>query len=1147
MQNKGFDYYAFISYNHKDAKWAKQLQRQLEHYRLPSALYKEQPELPKRITPVFLDSSDLVARSSLLESLRAKLDASNYLIVLCSPNSAASPWVNDEVEYFISTGRKDRIIPLIIDGEPHAANPARECYPPALASLSSHEELLGIDVQAYGRRGAFLRIIATLLDLRLDRVIARDTAVRRRRFALYACALLLLAATAVSLFWYNTPHTAYYMNYTYVWEKPVGIQPLSSGQWRQLDYMYRFTALRGDVVRVERVNSAGVLASGVSLAWEDPPSMRFYYGTSDGFDGRVVTRVAYYDLYGHELYEKHYSADLSAVDFVQSGNSGASFSLGTDMLSSQAAVGAGGTIEDRSDVIRYIQTYDDNGYLIRRMFKRDNRGSSGGTPTRDENGVWGIEYLRDDLGRVVGMRYLDQDGFFMANKVGVAGCDVTYGESGRVSGWSYLDLLGEPTTNEDSVARMSLIYDELGRMIMVVNRDADDRLTCGDDGVSVFFYAYNDEGFLILVVTLDWALEPCYDRTGIYRTTAIVDDKGRPCRTDFYDTDGELHPCANGYASVIYTYNSDGLATQNRFLGVDGAPAPDLSLNVYGIDYTYTDGLLTRTDYFDDQGCPMMSKEGCASICREYNSERQLSREWYLNVDGEPVRIIKGYAEIRYSYTDGNCTRTDFYDETGVLCYDRYGVSSYVNTYDAGQLTGQSCFGPEGEPVLNDGGWNSISKSFDEGGLLQRECYYGTQGERVIGDDGFSAVNYTYDKAGREIKEIYYDTEDQENPLVRRDDSYSATQMQCEYDQHGNLTRLLFNDGRADASNPEIIREVTYTYDNHRNMTSECWRDDQGRLVPGLNGYATTEIVYDVFNQIAEVQVRNEADALIGGIGYTYDEQGRDIRLTYFDADYYIRRIVDRTFDEYGNCVQEAYLDGQGQLRKISDGYALIRFGYDVFGNMTDRWIYDEAGNPCGDEFHEAYTYSVTGLTLTEAYYDTEEQLIRRTALTYDTCGRQVGIQFYEADGSCSGSVVYTYNSRGELVESTYYNGDGSLKDIECSRFCISEVLEESLAAEAGLQSGDIIIACNRWSIQSMLVDTDESRAQFIEEFQNVPELDKHIVVGRPSTEPMMSFLEVTFPAGQVTGFQAIEDTIYFSEVKEIVNSYNQWLELSVY
>lgn len=59
------------------------------------------------------------------------------------------------------------------------------------------------------------------------------------------------------------------------------------------------------------------------------------------------------------------------------------------MLSAQAAVGIGGRggrIEDRSDVIRYIQAYDDNGYRIRRIFDRDNRGNSGGTPIRDDNG-----------------------------------------------------------------------------------------------------------------------------------------------------------------------------------------------------------------------------------------------------------------------------------------------------------------------------------------------------------------------------------------------------------------------------------------------------------------------------------------------------------------------------------------------------------------------------------------------------------------------------------------------------------------------------------------------------------------------------------------------------------------------------------------
>lgn len=196
----------------------------------------------------------------------------------------------------------------------------------------------------------------------------------------------------------------------------------------------------------------------------------------------------------------------------------------------------------------------------------------------------------------------------MANKVGVTGCDFAYGESGRVSSGIYLDLLGEPVMDENGVMRTSLQYDGPGRLAMIINRDAEDRLSCGDDGASVFVYAYDNEGFLISTARFDGVLEPCFDRTGVFHAMAIVDDDGRPRRVDFYGVDGELHPCANGYASVIYTYNSDGLAPQNRFWGADGTPAPDLSLNVYGVDCAYTDGLLTRIDYLDDRGRPMMSK-----------------------------------------------------------------------------------------------------------------------------------------------------------------------------------------------------------------------------------------------------------------------------------------------------------------------------------------------------------------------------------------------------------------------------------------------------------------------------------------------------------------------------------------------------------
>ncbi|MBQ9389046.1 MAG: toll/interleukin-1 receptor domain-containing protein [Synergistaceae bacterium] len=86
-----FKYYAFISYSHKDKKIAKKLQAWLEHYHLPSKVIESHPDLPKKLSPVFIDESDLIARDgSLTESLKHYLDESNYLILICLPNNAKS-------------------------------------------------------------------------------------------------------------------------------------------------------------------------------------------------------------------------------------------------------------------------------------------------------------------------------------------------------------------------------------------------------------------------------------------------------------------------------------------------------------------------------------------------------------------------------------------------------------------------------------------------------------------------------------------------------------------------------------------------------------------------------------------------------------------------------------------------------------------------------------------------------------------------------------------------------------------------------------------------------------------------------------------------------------------------------------------------
>ncbi len=52
-------YYAFISYKREDKRDAKRLQHQLEYYRLPNQLRKDNHKLPEYVRPIFREMKDL--------------------------------------------------------------------------------------------------------------------------------------------------------------------------------------------------------------------------------------------------------------------------------------------------------------------------------------------------------------------------------------------------------------------------------------------------------------------------------------------------------------------------------------------------------------------------------------------------------------------------------------------------------------------------------------------------------------------------------------------------------------------------------------------------------------------------------------------------------------------------------------------------------------------------------------------------------------------------------------------------------------------------------------------------------------------------------------------------------------------------------
>ena len=123
-------YWAFISYSAKDEKWGQWLRKRLEGYPLPKALrgtkLSDGTELPKHLRPVFRDRDELTGSSDLGPALRDALTDSRYLIVLCSPHSAQSKWVNEEILEFQKQGRGQQILALIIEGEPNSQDPETE-------------------------------------------------------------------------------------------------------------------------------------------------------------------------------------------------------------------------------------------------------------------------------------------------------------------------------------------------------------------------------------------------------------------------------------------------------------------------------------------------------------------------------------------------------------------------------------------------------------------------------------------------------------------------------------------------------------------------------------------------------------------------------------------------------------------------------------------------------------------------------------------------------------------------------------------------------------------------------------------------------------------------------------------------------------
>ncbi|GAA3944173.1 toll/interleukin-1 receptor domain-containing protein [Microbacterium soli] len=202
-------YQAFISYSHSaDGAFAPALQRGLQQF---ARSWRQ-----RRAMEVFRDETGLAVDPDLWGAITTALDASEWFLLLASPQAAASHWVGQEIQHCLATKGADRILIVLTEGtlgwdadsgdfsaESDAAHPALRgllTTAPRIIDLSWARQETELTLDNPRFRADIARIVALIRDEPVQQVADRDSTERRRTRTVVRSALGALAtATAVAV------------------------------------------------------------------------------------------------------------------------------------------------------------------------------------------------------------------------------------------------------------------------------------------------------------------------------------------------------------------------------------------------------------------------------------------------------------------------------------------------------------------------------------------------------------------------------------------------------------------------------------------------------------------------------------------------------------------------------------------------------------------------------------------------------------------------------------------------------------------------------------------------------------------------------------------------------------------------------------
>ena len=203
-------YNAFISYRHHpdDIRVASEIHRSLERFYVPKSIRKKHG----KINRLFRDKEELPITSDLNDDIAAALRNSDYLIVICSVHTKESIWCLREIELFLQSHPRNRVLTVLASGEPYDVIPEILLYDDVVDPVTGETQRIPIEPLSCDWRGKrrkakqeeLPRLAAPLLGCAYDELRQRQKQYKARRNAAIISSALVASFSLTAYFLYTS-------------------------------------------------------------------------------------------------------------------------------------------------------------------------------------------------------------------------------------------------------------------------------------------------------------------------------------------------------------------------------------------------------------------------------------------------------------------------------------------------------------------------------------------------------------------------------------------------------------------------------------------------------------------------------------------------------------------------------------------------------------------------------------------------------------------------------------------------------------------------------------------------------------------------------------------------------------------------------